>query len=129
MRYFDLQYTVYDDLFVPNGSIPRLNDKYIRQVSGAFHFAKLANRNLKEIPEAVVYEGEADPFSNLRVLGESVAKLYGVRFADMMDRMAMVKSEMAKRGWDWNGKFQAWIDSGGQSYNLVTRDPDALNKG
>lgn len=118
-----LTYNIYEDLFVPTGKLPRINEKYMREVSAAWHFARLANRVLHERPNEIIMEGEADPFTNLRTLLESVQKLYQIQnLEDMMARMSAVRAIVYARGGYWDSRFDAWIASGGKAYNLVTRE-------
>ena len=110
---------------MPNGVLPR---ERANESSAAWHFAKLALAALERIPEQATMEGDKDQTIRLRNLAESVARLYEVSLEDMMQFMDFVKAEALRCSLPWNSRFDAWLASGGKSYDEVTREPEALNK-
>lgn len=115
---------IYVDHIQPEGLMPK--EKAI-EASAAWHFTKLAMQILDKIPEQVAYEGETDRTVRLRTVAESVAKLYDVTLQEMMDLMPAVRREANRCGLEWNDRYQAWLDSGGKSFDEVTREEGRLN--
>jgi len=116
---------IYREHMNPNGLLPREREV---EASAAWHFAKCAHMALERIPEQVSHEGNVDQTVSLRNLCDSICKLYGVEIETMMAFMDFVQAEAYRCGLPWNSRFQAWLDSGGKSYDSITREPEALNK-
>lgn len=111
---------VYEDHLVPIGLLPRTENF---ESSAAWHLAKLAHKALEKIPEQVTYEGEVDKTIRLMNIAKGVALHYALNLEDIMKFMPAVRLEALRTKKPWNPRFQAWLDSGGKSYNEVTREP------
>jgi hypothetical protein len=116
---------IYADHIEPNGSFPAT---HAVECSAAFHFAKLAIRILAKVPEQITLEGRDDKTVDLRAVAESVVKLYSLEdLGTLMSFLPAVRKEAFCSGLPWDDRLQAWIDSGGRSYNLVTREEGRVN--
>lgn len=82
---------------------------------------------MTKVPEQVTMEGNTDQTVNLRRIADSVAMLYNVDIETMMAFMPFVKAEALIKGMPWPSRMDAWLASGGKSYNEVTREESALN--
>lgn len=121
----DLTAPIYADHLTPNGHLPRLHQV---EASAAWHFTRLAMRILDEVPQQVTYEGQEDKSVSLKVIAQSVAKLYGLEdIGTMLTFMPAVRMEAFRCGYPWKDRLQAWVDSGGAQYDEVTREEKALN--
>lgn len=119
---------IYEDHLEPKGLLPR---SHKIEASACWHFCRLANRILINLPEQVVMEGETDKTVSLRDVLESVRIMYGL---DREDGIGMiitwaqqVQREALRCGLPWSPRLTAWFESGGKAYNIVTREPGALN--
>ena len=118
-------YFIYENHLTPTGLLPR---EIKERVSAAWHFSKLAHGALEKIPEQVSYEGNTDLTVSLRNIAESVAIMYVMKIEDFLPLMDFVHAEAIRCGYIWNDRLQAWLDSGGKSYDIMTREEGALNK-
>lgn len=128
MKHMHLEYPVYDFLFVPNGSFVRDNGFRDRCINGAFHFARLAQRVLYQLPREIVYEGDTDPMANLRTLADSVALLYGIKdLNELMKFVEHMRDPIQAKHWYWDPRLDAWLATAGASYNEVSREEKTTN--
>lgn len=117
---------IYEDHLTPIGLLPREEKEY---ASAMWHFCKLATVQLERIPQQAVYEGDKDQTVHLRRIAESVKMLYGLKSMDrMMSFVDFCQAEAIRCKLPWDGRLSAFVNSGGTSYAVLTRDPDALNK-
>lgn len=116
---------IYEDHLTPTGLLPREKKK---EASAAWHFTRLAMVILQKIPEQVSYEGNTDLTVPLMRIAESVAVQYGIKHENFLCFMDFVRAEAFRCAMPWNDRLQAWVESGGKSYNFVTREEGALNK-
>lgn len=115
---------IYEDHLSPKGLLPR---EIKERASAAWHFARLALTALEKVPEQVVLEGDTDRTVPLRNLADSVSLMYSIPVEDIMPIMDFVKAEAIRCGLPWNDRLDAWLATGGKSYNFVTREEGALN--
>lgn len=98
----------------------------------AWYFCKLAMIQLEQIPEQVTYEGDLDTVVNLRETLENLRTVYGLETTDDLEKamklMPTCRRIAFQRKLKWDDRFQAWLDSGGKSYNKIDREPDKLNE-
>lgn len=98
----------------------------------AWYFCKLAMIQLEQIPEQVTYTDDLDTIVNLRDTCENLQMVYGIQGSDELEKamklMPTCRRIAFQRGIKWDDRFQAWIDSGGKSYNKIDREPDKLNE-
>lgn len=116
---------IYEHHLTPNGLLPR---EMKERASAAWYFTMCAMQALERVPQQVSYEGDTDQTVNLRQIADSVATMYSESLENIMPFMDFVKAEALRCGLPWNGRLDAWLASGGKSYNFVTREPDAVNK-
>lgn len=116
---------IYEDHLTPEGTLPR---EHKFECSAAWHFAKLAMRIVDTVPAQVTMEDQIDQTTDLLRVAKSVALLYGLNsLADMMQFIPEVEAEARRSGLPWNPRLTAWVESGGRSYNTVTREESVLN--
>ena len=90
----------------------------------AWYFARCAHKALIEIPDQVSLEGDTDTTVRLRTILDSIMQVYGLDDIEkLMKFMPYARQQAFKMGLTWNSRFQAWLDSGGRSYDEVTREP------
>lgn len=115
---------IYEDHLTPKGLLPREEKEY---ASAMWHFCKLAHQVLEKVPSQVVYEGEADQTVHLRNIAESVKTLYSLHSMDrMMSFVDFCQAEAIRSGLPWDERLSAFVNSGGVSYAVLTRDPDKV---
>lgn len=123
----DVVYRVplYQHHWQPTGHMPRIVES-----AALWQFLIMATQILDKIPQQATLEGNVDRTANLRQIAESVSKMYDVT-EEAMFHAALIdaaKREAARCEMYWNPRLDAWFASGGKSYNIVTREPEALNK-
>lgn len=103
-------------------------ERDVRHFSCVWYFCRCAVQVLESTPQQVTLEDEVDATDNLRQLFDSIRRAYYVPDINDAVRFFPIARTLAfRRTLPWPSRFQAWIDSGGHSYNEVTREPDALN--
>lgn len=121
----NLRAPIYEDHLTPKGFLPREEQIY---ASAAWHFARLAIPVLIDVPEQATPEGELDVTIHLKGLLFATATLYAIKDVNrMMQFMDFVKAEAIRCRYVWRHEFDAFLRSGGSSFNEVTRNPDRLN--
>jgi hypothetical protein len=115
---------IYEDHLTPTGLLPREEKEY---ASAMWHFAKLAHQVLEKVPSQTTYEGEKDQTVHLRRIADSVKTLYNLKSMDrMMSFVDFVQAEAIRSGLPWDDRLSAFVNSGGTSYGVLTRDPDKV---
>jgi hypothetical protein len=119
---------LFPEILRQNGGIfPNDSDEVVERVYAAWYACKLVHRAWEEIPGQVTYEGDTDITTTTNQIVRSACFAYGiVDIEPVMNFMPLCREWAFKKGFAWNPKFQAWLDSGGTSYNEITRDPDAI---
>lgn len=98
----------------------------IQYFSCAWNFCRIAHESLEVYPKDVVLEGETDPVAYLRSALEAQMKLYQVTDIEKVARFfPMCRTLAFRRTIHWSSRFQAWIDTGGRAYNVLSREPDS----
>jgi hypothetical protein len=102
----------------------------IQQAPALWQFLIMAHTILDKVPAQATLEENPDITVDLRTVAESVTAMYGVTLEEMFHPalvgIARLEAERVKAIWD--DRITAWIDSGGRSYNIVTRDPDKISE-
>lgn len=121
------QYTapIFEDHLTPNGLLPR---QMKERASCAWQIARLCIIALERVPEQAVLEGEVDQTVKLRNIADGVCLQYNEKIEDVMVFMDFCKAEALRIGFHWPQRFDAWLATGGKSYNELTREPEALNR-
>lgn len=115
---------IYEDHLTPTGLLPREEKEY---ASAAWHFCKLAHIVLDRVPSQTTYEGDKDKTVHLRRIAESVKTLYNLHSMDrMMAFIDFCQAEAIRVGLPWDDRLSAFVQSGGVSYAIITRDPDKV---
>ena len=121
----NLKAPIYEDHLSPTGFLPREEQIY---ASAAWHFARLAMPVLIDVPEQATPEGEKDVTVHLKGLLYATVTLYAIKDVNrLMNFMNFVKAEALRVGYPWRHEFDAFLRSGGRSFDEVTRNPDRLN--
>jgi hypothetical protein len=115
---------IYIDHLSPNGLLP---SERLHEASAAWHCAKLIIIALTEVPAQATMEGDVDQTIRLRNIADSVCLLYDVDIETMMSFMDFVKAEAWRCGLPWPSRIDAWLATGGKSYDEVTREEKTLN--
>lgn len=86
-------------------------------------FLKAAHLVIKEIPDQVSYEGDADCTVQFTHMIDSLCTCYGVQRADVFtpERWRRAKAQALSLNRDIDPRVSAFIDSGGQLYNTYDR--------
>lgn len=115
-----IKYTVpiYQEHLTPRGHLPR---EHAAAASAAWQIAGLCHIALEKVPEQVAYEGEKDQTVHLRRIAEGIAITYSLTLQEIMKFMPACRAEAFRLSRAWNPQFQSWLDSGGTSFNTVTR--------
>ena len=93
----------------------------------AWHFVRCAHIAIYVAANQVVLEGNTDMTVKLKDIMDSTEIIYGVDKNEFMKLMPECRRLAFALGQTWNGRLQAFLDSGGAAYNELTREPDALN--
>lgn len=107
--------------------ITQIRDKIL--FSAAFDLTARVMKSFDTLNRAEVFEDETDPSALIWGHVLSAKERYGIDdLNDMMRFMPQVHhfAVMNKRYWD--DRFSAWLDSGGNAYNEITREEKAVNK-
>jgi len=124
---------MYHDILRRNGgNFPDSTDDEIIDSFCCWYIARCCHLAILEIPAQVTLEGDTDITVNLRNIMAGCIKAYGLDSDDgeirnrIMNLMPLARLRAFTQGMTWSDRFQAWLDSGGHSYNVVTREPDAI---
>ncbi len=115
----------------PEGRMPRCIES-----SALWQFLAMASIAIDSIPAQATLEGDKDRDVSLKHLAFSVLKMYnmpgpeegGFEILFNYERVHRAKQEAMRCGLNWESRLDAWIASGGRAYDLLTREPEALNK-
>lgn len=118
----------FPEILSRNGGIfPSSTDEEIERSYACWYSAKNAHKAIHEIPAQVSFEGDTDATTNLRAVVEGACLAYGITDLNLvMPFMPLARRWAFMKGLGWDGRFQAWLDSAGQSWNEVTREPDKI---
>jgi hypothetical protein len=114
---------------MPDLSLEQMVDSYC-----AWYVARNCMIALKEIPEQVTLEGDLDITVNLKDVMRGAFIAYGIdpdvgdNLNRVMGLMPLVRRQAFNDKLFWDSRFQAFLDSGGHAYRIITRDPDKLNE-
>jgi hypothetical protein len=126
----------HDILQVNGGSMPGHAGDLTQMVDSfcAWYIAKCCIKALHEVPEQVTLEGDEDITVNLKQIMRSCLIAYGIdpdvgdNVNRVMGLMPLCRRQAFNTKKFWDPRFQAFLDSGGHSYRVITRDPDKLNE-
>ena len=122
----------WDILDVNGGPFPSDSDEQIACSFACWYVARNLHIAILEVPAQVTLEGDTDVTVNLKNVMRGAIQAYGLDPDDgdtvngVMRLMPLARRWAFQSGRNWNSRVQAWVDSGGYSYNVVTREPDAI---
>lgn len=97
--------------------------------SALWEFLVCAMQALEKIPTQKTLVGTLDTDVNLREVANGIAKMYGLSTLDNVFHPVMIqlaKREAIRCRLPWDSRLDAWFQSGGRAYNLLTRNPDTI---
>lgn len=102
----------------------------IQHFSCAWYFCRCAHESIETFAKDIVLEGETDSVGTLRQVLSTCMKLYNITDIEKLIRFVSTECRQLafRRNLFWDSRFQAWIDSGGHSYNEMSREEKAINK-
>lgn len=117
----------FPQILARNGGIfPSVTESDIMRSWCAWYIAMTAHKVLQEIPAQVTLEGDTDITVSLRKIADGCLLMYGFEIDEIMNLMPLCRRWAFKMGLVWDDRFQAWLDSGGRSYDEVSREPDKI---
>lgn len=100
----------------------------VLRFSAAWFVCGIAMRAIEESARQVVMEDETDVTSRLMGAVRSAARLYGIEDLNLVMTLMPTCRQLAfRRSSFWDDRWQAWLDSAGKSYDLLTREEKARN--
>lgn len=117
---------IYENHMEPEGFMPDCVAS-----SAAWNFYIMAHTAIDKIPKQKTFEGDTDITVNLRDLARSALAAYnlprpeegGLDLLFNPDMIDCARREAKRCKLHWDSRIDAWLDSGGRAYNIITREP------